>query len=429
MEYTQDLVVKSNELINGAVDLTLQQQRFVAFIASQLPKRTELPVDRPLKKELSVRKFASMFGVSEKNAYREIEKHTDQLQHKIIQIKRDNTRIKVGIITKALYHDTEGRVEVSLDEEILPHFMELYERFTEYRIRDVYQFKSVNTWRVYELLAQYRKAGTREMTLDDLRWSLGLSGKYTRPTDLKNWIVKPAIKEINSVSDLQVDFDIMKRGRKVVGFRFHIRSKSNEKFKKDIKDNKNTADPPVKIKKINSLLMQYKVAGPQAGSLSKAIYNKGWTIADLENKLLYMKQNYYKIDSPNTSLGGYIYKSLMKELDNQLLLPTDDLTTTGVDLKKIESIKKDIDNNKLSVEGDDLIDKDIKNIIDNVFFSKGLITHKEAIAICKYINRTDYEECFKKREMHIKNSNTPNLQAYKLLLNIIFQKIYDKINN
>lgn len=427
MEHAQDLVVKSNELINGAVDLTLQQQRFVAFIASQLPKKTELPLDRPLKKELSVQKFASLFDVSEKNAYREIEKHADQLQHKIIQIKRGNARIKVGIIIKAIYRDDEGRVEVSLDEDILPHFVDLYERFTEYRIRDVYQFKSVNTWRVYELLAQYRKAGKREITLDDLRWSLGLDGKYGRPTDLKNWIVKPAIREINKVSDLQVDFDVMKKGRNIVGYRFYIKTKNKEKFEKNIREGASNDEKPIAIKEINSLLMQYKVAGPQAGKLSKIIYNKGWTITDLEDKLLQIKQNYYKIDNPNTALGGYIYKALMKECENQLKLPISDLTTSGVDLYKVESIKKDINENNVNIEGDDIADENTKNIIYNVFFKKNLITNDEYAVFCKHISKVDYDECYQKREKHIKDSNIPNLQASELLVNIIFEKIYDKI--
>ncbi len=316
-----DLVVKHNTLVEAMTDMTLQQQRILGFIISRLPKKTEVPTDRPYAMEVPVAEFAEDYGISLKNAYREIERNQDTFQTKIIQLRENDARTKLAILISATYHDNEGRIEIEIHNKLMPYLVNLKERFTTYRIRDVYQFTSANTWRVYELLAQFRQAGKREMSLDEIRWALGVAGKYKTPTDLKRWVVEPAIKEINGKSDLAVQYNTMKRGRKVTGYRFHIRTKSAEQFEKDMKQPAEQEERTPEVKEMIPLLMGYGVGGKQAGQLADTLFKQGKNLNWLQSKLPKMQADFNKLQDQKTNLGGYIYKALKKELSGQLQMP------------------------------------------------------------------------------------------------------------
>ncbi len=319
MNAEKQIVVKSNALINAMCDLSLQGNRFLAFAISLLD-RTKSEIGKAVELEIPVLNFAKAFGLDVKSSYREIEALADQFQRKIITLYPEQSlsgrRVKVGIITKQEYLDNEGRVFIRFDEDIVPHLLDLKEQFTEYRIKDVYQFSKVSSWRLYELLKQYKKIGKREIELDELKMKLGVSGKYNLINNLKQWIIKPAILEINETSDIEVQYDQKKRGRKIVGFVFYIidndKTKTErEKIRKKLSvlDNGEDKDP-----EFSALLRkEYKVSPKQAKELSNLVtyHQKTDKIKSLLPKI---KKRYEALENKKTSLGGYVFKALHNEL-------------------------------------------------------------------------------------------------------------------
>lgn len=220
-----DLIIKSNALVEAMSKLSLQQLRLLALISANIPKQVEL---KHFKTEISVPYFMQQFNIKS-NAYERLEVLVTSMQSEIVELKEGKKRIKVNLFMKSEYIDDEARISVEIHEDLLPHLSNLSKHYTNYRIKDIYQFKSAHTWRVYELMAQYKTAGKRELQIEDIRFSLGLDEgkkkKYPRVTDLKNWVVKPAIEEINKLSDLFIEWKIVKRGRKITGFFFNIQKK------------------------------------------------------------------------------------------------------------------------------------------------------------------------------------------------------------
>lgn len=309
------LVTKSNALVEAMTGMGLLELRFLAYVASQLPRDLVPQKGIPYEAEIDVRSFIAAFDMNEKSSYREIKAVADRMRETTIEFQdAEGREVGTGIITKRKYHHGEGRLWFCIDDDLLPHLIDLSSEFTSYRIKDVYQFTSANIWRIYELLKQYRVIGKRDIDTEDLRWMLGLQGKYPRTIDLRRYVIDQAVDEINATSDILVDYAQKKRGRRVTGFIFTIR------------DNPHTKTPREKIRagaeKLDSgksfcpdleaeLRDRYGVSPKQARQLANLAKDKEDKIKALLPRI---KARFDALDKKKTSVGGYIFKAVKDEL-------------------------------------------------------------------------------------------------------------------
>lgn len=315
-----ELVVKSNALVNAMFDLGLQANRFLAFTISRLDHSVEPKPGHPIDLEIDVPAFAEAFNIDLKNAYREVESLADKLQRKIIQFESTpGERIKVGIITRQKYHAGEGRAWIRFDEDIVPHLMGLKKQFTKYRIRDVYQFQRAATWRVYELLQQFKDIGKRDFDLEEFKRKVGMIGQYQRITDLQKWVIRPAIEEINKTSDIKIAFEKIRRGRTIVGFRFFIvQNQETKTHREKIQDQVERAFPPQPPKNpdfARRLREDFRVSPKQANQIAKLWEGRE---RQAEKMLTRIKRDYEAGELK--SLGGYTFKTLCDE-GRRIFLP------------------------------------------------------------------------------------------------------------
>jgi len=97
------------------------------------------------------------------------------------------------------------------------------------------KFNSKHTLALYELCVDYfiakRKYGeTPFVSIEKFRLLMGFDdGKYGKFKDLNKHVIKPAIREINSKSDLFVDPEYKRQSRKVAFLKFHIKSHPDNK--------------------------------------------------------------------------------------------------------------------------------------------------------------------------------------------------------
>lgn len=98
--------------------------------------------------------------------------------------------------------------------------MVIHKQFTSYDLKQISKFKTAYSIRFYELLVQFAKTCERYISLDKLRERLELKDLYKRFFDLKKGIIDPSIVEINSTSNLSVDWDTTKKGRVITGLVF-----------------------------------------------------------------------------------------------------------------------------------------------------------------------------------------------------------------
>ena len=219
------IVVKSNNFVEASYKLSLDEMRVLLLTLGVLDP------DKPKREfEFTVADFASRFGVDEKIAYQQVSKAIDKLGGRwaIIE-KTKKVERKVTFLTEQAYFKGEGRFQIILHEKLMPYISKLKGRFTRYNLDYVVNFSGFHSIRLYELMAQYRIGGEREISLTDLKDWLQISDKYPRYNNLKQWVIDPSIDEINEKSDLKVIYEPVKRGRKIVGLKFTIKPKKEAK--------------------------------------------------------------------------------------------------------------------------------------------------------------------------------------------------------
>jgi len=173
----------------------------------------------------SVRDLTNLFPIDRKSAYAVVRKAVIGVNSKPLEIETDKEIEFWNWFSGFIYKKNSGEFEFKITPEIMPYLFKLKGSFSRYRLKDVYQFKAASTWKLYEHLNRWKNTAKWHIELDELRLLLGVAGKYPRWQNFKNRIIDSSIKEINESSDLRVNYEKTKQGRKISGLIFFIEIK------------------------------------------------------------------------------------------------------------------------------------------------------------------------------------------------------------
>lgn len=223
-------VVKANSLIEASYRLTLDEMRLLALTIGTMNPKSNQQVF-----EFSVSEFVRQFpDVNEERAYSQIKSAIERIAERWVRTEDEKHVTKFRWVSSQTYFKNEGRFKIALTNEIMPYLTQLKGQFTQYQLNHISGFTSVHTMRLYELLTQYKRIGERYISIENLKKWLQLEDKYNLWAELQRWVIKNALSEINEKSDLFVEYEPIKRGRKVVGIEFNIshekRIKKRPKF-------------------------------------------------------------------------------------------------------------------------------------------------------------------------------------------------------
>ena len=217
----ENKVTQSHKLIEASHTLTLNEKRLVLCAASLIDSRKPLPKDGYL--TIRADTFADVFGLKVKHAYEALDDAATKL------FNRDIRRYAKGKIVERMrwvfhvkYKEGQGCVELGFSPTVLPHLTMLNKEFTSYQLKQIGSLSSFYAVRLYELMSQFLKLGERECSLDQLRQMLDLGEKYQDVKDMRKRVLDPALKELNSSTDLTVVAEPKRKGRKIIGFAFTI---------------------------------------------------------------------------------------------------------------------------------------------------------------------------------------------------------------
>jgi plasmid replication initiation protein len=218
----KSVVAKDNQIIGYMSKFELSELRLIAFCLAHYDSR------KPdnCKFEAAVKEMVEIFPMDKNSAYAVVRKAIAGIAKKPLEIETETTAELWHWFAGFRYLKYEGYFEFVLTKEAMPYLLDLSKSFTRYRLQDVYQFRSANTWKLYELLKRWLKKRSWEVDLDELRELLGITGKYQQWAALDRAMLRPAAAEINRVSDIHVTYTKIKRVRTVIGLRFAIRPAS-----------------------------------------------------------------------------------------------------------------------------------------------------------------------------------------------------------
>lgn len=216
---SNDLVVKSNSVVEASYKLSACEQRLVLCAIAQTPKGSAEGITQPVTDDaiywVSVSDFIAL-GVHPKTAYRDLRAAAKKLYERSVILSNGEVDGKPRE-TRWIQEKCEERgsqaVGVRFTKSMLPYLSNLTENFTQYLKNDIAGVSSSYTVRFYEFMCQYRTAGRREIPISDLRRMLELGEKYPKVADLKKRVIDVAIKEVNERSPLKASYTMGKTGR------------------------------------------------------------------------------------------------------------------------------------------------------------------------------------------------------------------------
>lgn len=218
-------VVQSNKIIEASYKLTLTEKRLILCCLAQVESSDAIRDSY----KVTAKEYADMFGLSLEGAYAWLQQTVDTLFKREIWLHGPENRVRLRWMSKVIYYDGQGRIEIQFTEDIKPYLSQLREQFTVYRLRAIANMQSQYSIRVYEILMQFSQAGQRQLTVAELRRMLALEDSYSRFSNLRAWVIDPAIEEINVHSDLTATYRIIKKGRTPWAIKFSFSKKKQVK--------------------------------------------------------------------------------------------------------------------------------------------------------------------------------------------------------
>lgn len=241
------LVVKANDLIQKSrFSLTLQQQRIILYLISQIKME-----DENFKLyEFSISDFCRACGITiSGNGYLELKDSIKALADKSLWVELENgTETLLRWIEKPYIDKSKGIIKIKLDADMRPFLLQLKEHFTAYELIYTLYFKSKYSIRLYELIKSIHynetKSYERIYSVDELKTLIGAT-IYNKFNEFHARVLKPAVNEINKFSDKNVEYSFIKNGRFIAKIKLVISTKNpierlaiKDKIEKDLKYNK-----------------------------------------------------------------------------------------------------------------------------------------------------------------------------------------------
>lgn len=229
----KELVVKSNRIVEASYRLTLNEQRIILYsICRAREEQRGLFPDLPV--TITAETFAKQFPSIEKGSvYGQLKDAMNALYARSVTIHDIDPltalpRVKeTRWLSEKAYIDGAGHIQVVFTPAVIQHITRLESEFTSYQLEKVGHMTSAYAIRIYEMLAQYKTMGSRELNLKWLRDALQIAPhEYKLTGDFKKWVLDAAVKQINDHSDLKVSYEPKKTGRAISDFVFKIKDKN-----------------------------------------------------------------------------------------------------------------------------------------------------------------------------------------------------------
>lgn len=212
-----------NQMIFEQKDLNLQAFRMVMFYLAKInPKRPDFTEVR-----VPLETYAEMLGV-ELNE-QAIDASTDLLMGYTLKFGErieGEYRVKsakYNIFSKCrlLERMSDGKriLEFKCSDDIKPLIFELQEKFTGFNVWNVLNLSNFQDIRMYMLLSQYKVAGAKTFTLEELKDKLGISkDSYPEYKEFARTVLKKCQKALGEKTDIRFEFKSIGRPAHSVKF-------------------------------------------------------------------------------------------------------------------------------------------------------------------------------------------------------------------
>lgn len=219
---------QSNRLVESRYKLTLNEQRLVIAICSQIPKN-QSNVDAICLRMMDVASFCRLGDPGTKTGqYNKIKNLSDKLMRRTLQIKKPDGRWRITHWLQAAECMPGGVLKCEIDHQLLPEFLQLKAAYLDTLAAPLMEFSRDYSARMYFLLKKMLRIVDFEYDLDFFRQTFQLPKSYKHFGHLKEKVLEPALAEINEKSDINVNWEYLKEGRSYTKIHFVVSAKTKD---------------------------------------------------------------------------------------------------------------------------------------------------------------------------------------------------------
>lgn len=222
--------MKSNELIQKSrYELSLTEQKTIAYICSMIKPMTDDTYQ--LDYEMNIRDYCKICGIDYDNGknYIEVKKTLKKLADRSMWlVLEDGSETLIRWLDRVTTNKRCGNAKIRLDDRLIPYLFDLKEKFTQYQLYNILAMKSGFSVRLYEIFKSYKFQHSKKINLDNLKKMLMVENvkSYENFKDFRKRVLDISLREINELTDLQVEYKTITKGRKVIALEFQIKEKS-----------------------------------------------------------------------------------------------------------------------------------------------------------------------------------------------------------
>lgn len=217
-------VVKGNDIIQKArYDLGLAEIKAFSFVLSKIK-----PTDAAFSEyTFTINEYCKVLGIKTNNGknIQNVKKSLKNLVDKSFFLTlEDGTETTISWLNKVWIDKGSGKIRVRLDDDLQKYVTGLYTNYTQYELLCTLPMRSTYSIRIYELLKSYAFTKKHTFNLEQLKKTLGCE-HYTRFPDFRRKVLEVAVKEINTYTDLEISWQPVTKGKKVIEIAFSIKQR------------------------------------------------------------------------------------------------------------------------------------------------------------------------------------------------------------
>lgn len=215
--------IKANELVRARYALSVQGMKLINFMISRIKPDEDLTKE----KTFEIKEFYDLCGITDVggSSYQHIKMTLKAIADKSVYVPIEGGVTLVRWLSTVDVIEDSGTVTYKFFERMIPYIHQLKERFTKFPLIYTLPMTSQYSIRLYELFKSYESLGEFRIELEELKKNIDATN-YVRYPDFRRFVVETALNEINEYSDLSVEYEPVKQGRKVVKLKFFIQQKT-----------------------------------------------------------------------------------------------------------------------------------------------------------------------------------------------------------
>ncbi len=192
---------------------------------------------------------------------------TESIGSRMFEVETKEKISQIWLFSNVDYILGTGSFTVGLNPKATPYFFELKNNFTAMQLKSVLNCSSKYAKRLYGIACQWRSVGSKRFEIEELKKMLGLIDKkgneqYEKVSQFKERVLDLAKTQINENTDIEIDFELKKRGRSFHWVTLHIDSRKFKQLEINF-------DHSVDVQKFAAKLTAYGLTQDQADIIAQ----------------------------------------------------------------------------------------------------------------------------------------------------------------